>query len=67
MRPIYPTSDRHAFALHDQNVAFTAHEGEGGLQFGPVALSAGGFLDKDALAACLSEGIELELGVLVLG
>ena len=51
----------------DQDVAFAADEVEGGLQFGPVALSAGGFLDEDAFAAGLVESIELEPVVLFLG
>ena len=52
---------------HDQDVAFAAHEAECGLEFGPVALGPGGFLDEDALAAGFLEGIELELGALLLG
>ena len=52
---------------HDQDVAFAAHEVERGLQLGPVALGTGGFLDEDALTASLLEGMELELGALVLG
>ena len=53
--------------LPDHERVLRSQVGEGGEKFRPLPLGAGGLLDKDLVAAGRLQGIELQVGVLVLG